>query len=263
MSDAGSKIGSVVWTVILLGGAVSYCSEHLSSKTSGRTAVVAPPTVAYRVVSPGLNCRNAANAHASIREELHHDTEVAVMDTAGGWARIQRDAGECWANLAFLRQAGDTGVDATAGSVVAGPDEIGTADGSAQTFKVARIPISGNGGTFSTAVSINNTITLQFLVDSGASDVTIPADVFSTLERAGAVSREDVTGRQSYTTADGSSHEEPTFVIRTLRIGDIEVHNIAASVAPAGAPLLLGQSFLTRFKHWTVDNTNQQIVLEW
>jgi Aspartyl protease len=46
-----------------------------------------------------------------------------------------------------------------------------------------------SGGTFVVPVEINGAITLNFTVDSGASHVTVPADVFSTLTRAGTIQR--------------------------------------------------------------------------
>lgn len=47
------------------------------------------------------------------------------------------------------------------------------------------IPLIREHGTFVVPVVINDRITLNFTIDSGASDISIPADVFSTLTRAG------------------------------------------------------------------------------
>jgi len=45
------------------------------------------------------------------------------------------------------------------------------------------IPLKVEGGTLLVPVLINDRITLDFTVDSGAADVSIPADVVSTLNR--------------------------------------------------------------------------------
>ena len=45
------------------------------------------------------------------------------------------------------------------------------------------IPLEAQGGTLLVPVLINGRITLDFTVDSGAADVSIPADVVSTLNR--------------------------------------------------------------------------------
>ncbi len=126
----------------------------------------------------------------------------------------------------------------------------------------SRIPLANRGGTLVAPVIINAAIKLDFTVDSGAADVTIPADVFSTLVRAGTITRSDMRGSRRYVNATGESREWDTFVIRSLKVGDVEVLDVEASVAPAKAPLLLGQSFLKRFKNWSVDNTTQELILQ-
>jgi hypothetical protein len=40
------------------------------------------------------------------------------------------------------------------------------------------------------------------------------------------------------------------------------VQNVVGSVAPASGTLLLGQSFLGRFKSWSIDNSRHALVLE-
>ena len=51
---------------------------------------------------------------------------------------------------------------------------------------------------------INDAITLDFIVDSGAADVTIPADVVLTLMRTKTLKETDFLGEQTYVLADGS-----------------------------------------------------------
>jgi hypothetical protein len=45
------------------------------------------------------------------------------------------------------------------------------------------VPLTKHGGIFAVPVEVNGTIKLDFEVDSGASDVSMPTDVFSTLQR--------------------------------------------------------------------------------
>jgi clan AA aspartic protease (TIGR02281 family) len=118
------------------------------------------------------------------------------------------------------------------------------------------------GGTFVVPVQINGAITLDFTVDSGASDVSIPADVFSTLARTGTVKDSDIVGEQIYKLADGSKTKSTVFTIRSLKLGDRIVENVRGSVAPPQGSLLLGQSFLERFKSWSIDNTRHVLLLE-
>jgi clan AA aspartic protease (TIGR02281 family) len=110
-------------------------------------------------------------------------------------------------------------------------------------------------------VLINKAITLDFVLDSGASDVSIPSDVFGTLVRAGTITKEDIIGSDTYTLADGSQKKSTTFRIRSLKVGPVVLENVKGSVAEDTGPLLLGMSFLSRFKSWSVDNERHILVL--
>ena len=123
------------------------------------------------------------------------------------------------------------------------------------------VPLRKQGGTFVVPVLINDRITLDFTVDSGAADVSIPGDVFSTLIRAGTVQQSDMLDEQSYRLADGSEQRSQRFRIRSLRVGGFELHNVVGSVAPAAGTLLLGQSFLSRTKSWSMDNDRHALIL--
>jgi gag-polyprotein putative aspartyl protease len=110
-------------------------------------------------------------------------------------------------------------------------------------------------------VLVNNTITLNFTVDSGASDVVIPLDVFTTLLRAGTIQETDLLGTKTYTLGDGSTRSAQTFRLRSLTLGGKVIEDITGSVAPVEGPLLLGLTFLERFKSWSIDNTTHSLVL--
>lgn len=126
----------------------------------------------------------------------------------------------------------------------------------------AGVPLKKDRGTFVVPVQINAAITLNFTIDSGAVDVTLPADVFSTLRRTGSITDADISGERTYVLANGLKTKSVTFTIRSLRVGDHVVENVRGSVAPAQGVLLLGQSFLERFKSWSFDNSKHQLVLE-
>jgi clan AA aspartic protease (TIGR02281 family) len=124
------------------------------------------------------------------------------------------------------------------------------------------VPLKKAGGTFVVPVQINGAITLDFTLDTGAADVTVPADVFSTLVRTGTIKNSDIIGKQSYVLADGSKTVSVTFTIRSLKVGNRLVENVRGSVAPAQGSLLLGQTFLERFKSWSIDNVKHVLLLE-
>jgi clan AA aspartic protease (TIGR02281 family) len=127
---------------------------------------------------------------------------------------------------------------------------------------LVRVSLRTAGGTFVVPVEVNGAISLDFILDTGAADVTIPADVVSTLIRTGTIQKSDFIGTQSYILADGSESPSATFMIRWLKIGDKLVENVKGSVAPAAGALLLGQSFLQHFKSWSIDNSKHELLLE-
>ena len=108
---------------------------------------------------------------------------------------------------------------------------------------------------------INDAITLKFTLDSGAADVSIPADVFLTLARAGTISSSDLGEVKTYTLANGAATQSQTFRIRSLKVGDEVLKNVGGSMGPADGVLLLGQTFLRQFKSWSIDNSRHVLVL--
>jgi TPR repeat protein len=124
------------------------------------------------------------------------------------------------------------------------------------------IPMQKQGGTLVVPVLINNSITLGFIVDSGSADVSIPADVVLTLMRTGTLKESDFLGEKVYVLADGTAVPSKTFRIRSMKVGDRVLESVTGSVAPVQGSLLLGQSFLGRFKSWSIDNNNKTLLLQ-
>ena len=123
------------------------------------------------------------------------------------------------------------------------------------------IPLIHAHGTLQVPVVVNDKISLNFTIDSGATDVSVPAAVFSTLSRNGTVSPQDLLDKRLYKLADGSGEISQRFRIRSLRVGRLEVRDVIASVGDSGGLLLLGQSFLSRLKSWSIDNERQTLLI--
>lgn len=124
------------------------------------------------------------------------------------------------------------------------------------------VPLVREAGVLKVPVTLNGVIPLTFVVDSGASDVSIPADVMLTLIRTGTLTEADFIGTKIYRLADGSTFPSRTFRIRTLRVGDQLIENVTGSTTGAEGVLLLGQSFLGRFRRWSINNSTQALELE-
>jgi hypothetical protein len=123
------------------------------------------------------------------------------------------------------------------------------------------IPLASHGNTYSVPVRLNDVIILNFVLDTGAADVAVPADVVSTLLRTGTVADGDFVGRATYVLADGSRLPSLRFILREVRVGNQSVRNVVASVSPAKGELLLGQSYLSRLPPWTIDYSRHALVI--
>jgi clan AA aspartic protease (TIGR02281 family) len=193
-------------------------------------------------------------------------TEAALNDLSV-FVQLQPDDQEAAQALAELRSrttAATTPIQASAPPRPSPPphlDEANPPQQQVENGQTTAIPMLREGGTFVVPVLINGQLTLKFTVDSGASDVSVPADVVSTLIRTETISDADFLGTQTYRLADGSTIPSQTFIIRSLKVGDRVLTNVQGSVAPAKGSLLLGQSFLSRFKSWSIDNQRQVLLL--
>ena len=123
------------------------------------------------------------------------------------------------------------------------------------------IKMEPSGGVYVVPVRFNDAITLPAIVDSGASDVSIPADIVSTLMRTKTITGEDFLGAQTYVLADGSKVPSHRFRIRSLKVGNKTVENVVAGITSVKGDILLGQSFLSKFKSWSVDNEQHTLIL--
>jgi clan AA aspartic protease (TIGR02281 family) len=125
------------------------------------------------------------------------------------------------------------------------------------------VPLENANGLYVVPVLVNGTTSLKFAIDTGATDVAIPADIVAGLMKDGLVAKADFLWERTYVLADGSRMPSQIFQIHSLKIGDVVVTNVRASITPEkrGA-LLLGQSFFGRLKSWSLDNSRHTLIIE-
>jgi len=128
------------------------------------------------------------------------------------------------------------------------------------TVASERVSLTQRGGVYSVPVQINGTLTIDFLLDTGASDVIIPVDVALTLVRTGTIDSTDFLGSAQYTLADGSIVENTKINFRTLQIGSRVLHNVRGAVGGVESTLLLGQTALERLEPWRLDTRSGHLV---
>lgn len=123
------------------------------------------------------------------------------------------------------------------------------------------IPMKKDGGVYVVPVSVNGSVTIDCIVDSGATDVNLPSGVYDRLVREGSLRESDMLGTRTYTLADGSTQRGRVVRIKALKVGGVIVKDVVASVGGDEASALLGQSFLERFPSWSLDNKRHVLVL--
>jgi predicted aspartyl protease len=123
------------------------------------------------------------------------------------------------------------------------------------------IPLQRQGNTYSVPVIINGIIPIPFVLDTGAGDVLLPAEVVFTLLRTGTLQSSDFISHHPYVLADGRELPSAQFQIRKLQVGQHTARNVIAGVGRLGSDALLGQSFLFRFGSATIDYNRNVLVL--
>src|SRR6185295_16196787 len=75
------------------------------------------------------------------------------------------------------------------------------------------VPLQRRGGTYTVPVAINGQPEVDFHIDSGAADVSVPAYLFQQMKSAGSIRAEDMLGSERYVLANGTSVTAETFRI--------------------------------------------------
>ncbi len=108
-----------------------------------------------------------------------------------------------------------------------------------------------------------NGIRLKFIFDTGASCICISSAEAVVLFRQGLLREEDFIGSEYFQDATGRISEGTKINLREVKIGNIVLDNIEATVIDnVNAPLLLGQTVLERFGRIEIDNDNNEIIFK-
>ena len=123
--------------------------------------------------------------------------------------------------------------------------------------KTEEVSFIKEGNVCKVKCSINN-LPLHFIFDTGASDVSISSVEATFMLKNDYLSASDIIGRQNYITADGNITEGTVINLRDVKLGNIHLNDIKASVVKnQSAPLLLGQSVFSKLGKIEIDNDNK------
>ena len=128
---------------------------------------------------------------------------------------------------------------------------------------VSEIPFIVESGNCFVKCQINE-LPMRFVFDTGASDVSISMVEASFMMKNGYLSKQDVIGRAKFSDAVGNVSEGTVINLKKVKFGDLELDNVRASVVRNQvAPLLLGQTVLSRIGKIEIDNQKKVIVVRY
>ncbi|MHB8137996.1 MAG: retropepsin-like aspartic protease family protein [Smithellaceae bacterium] len=123
-----------------------------------------------------------------------------------------------------------------------------------KTSDQGKINIFKKGGVYHTSVTLNEVLTIDFIIDSGASDVSISPDVALTLIKTNTIRSQDWLPGRYYKFANGSTAKSVRFKLRTLKLGNKTLRDVTCSISKSiDAPMLLGQSALEKLGGYSID----------
>lgn len=164
--------------------------------------------------------------------------------------------GQTFMGVKVISTAGDQAVIEVAGrreTLRVGEAPASVGGGGAPGSGGRIVLTAGTGGHFLTDGRINGQ-QVRFMVDTGATAVAIPEPE---ARRMGLAYKD---GRMSMASTANGIVSTWQLKLSSVRIGDVEVHDVDASVIPGSMPyILLGNSFLNRFQ---MKRENEQMVLE-
>ena len=127
--------------------------------------------------------------------------------------------------------------------------------------KTVEIPFTKDGGVCKVKCNING-LPLHFIFDTGASDVSISSVEATFMLKNDYLKPSDITGRQNYMNANGDITEGTVINLKKVNFGGMELTNVKASVVRnQSAPLLLGQSVLSKLGKIEIDNANRVLKI--
>jgi len=107
-----------------------------------------------------------------------------------------------------------------------------------------------------------NGLDLEFIFDTGASDVSISLTEALFMIKNGYLSETDIRGTEYYKIANGEIAQGTKILIKEIQFAGLKLVNVEASIAHnMVAPLLLGQSAISKLGKIQIDPTNNALTI--
>lgn len=117
------------------------------------------------------------------------------------------------------------------------------------------------GGVYKIPCKVNG-LSLKFIFDTGASDVTLSLTEALFMLKNGFLNDKDFLGTEYYRIANGDIQEGTKVNLKIIEIEGLKIYNVQASIVhTTDAPLLMGQSALQRFGKLSIDYSTNTLSL--
>lgn len=131
-----------------------------------------------------------------------------------------------------------------------------------KNFNSNTVKMSYRNGVYYVPIKVNG-VEMEFIFDTGAADIMISAVESAYLAKQGKLTEDDIVGASLYEIADGSVVSGIQIILKEVQIANKTLHNVKASVMlNIDAPLLLGQSALSKYGKISIDYENEIIEFE-
>ena len=119
-----------------------------------------------------------------------------------------------------------------------------------------------SGGVYVMPCEING-LPLEFIFDTGASDVSISMTEALFMLKHGYISESDLGESEYYSIANGDLVEGTELILCEVKVGDVVIHDVKASIMhEMTAPLLLGQSVLSRLGKISFNYSDNTLTID-
>jgi len=124
-----------------------------------------------------------------------------------------------------------------------------------------KIPLQKVGSLYYIPCKVNG-LNMKFIFDSGASNVTISLTEALFMLKNDYLTEQNIIGTNKFSIANGEIMEGTRIILNSIIIGGIELRNVEASIVHTpNAPLLLGQSALSKLGKYNFDYFNNTLTV--
>lgn len=127
---------------------------------------------------------------------------------------------------------------------------------------IEEIKMRKEGGVYYIPCFING-IAMDAIFDTGAADISMSLTEAKFLWKQGRLDDDAYIGPTQYSIADGSIQKGMKVVLKEVVLGGRTLRNVMAGIVDSeDAPILFGQSALSKFGKITIDYSNETLILE-